>query len=48
MIYSGYNWLSHQKNKTKNIHNDETVILNYIGGDSISHNLSNEPFVNTL
>ena len=35
-------------NKTKNIHNDETVILNYIGGDPISRNLSNEPFLNVL
>ena len=34
--------------KTKNAHGDKTVILNYIGGDPISHSLSNEPFVNVL
>ena len=35
-------------NKTENIHNNETVILNFIGGDPISRNLSNEPFLNVL
>ena len=28
-------------NKTKNVLLDETVILNYIGGEPISHSLSN-------
>ena len=35
-------------NKTKNVHNDKTVILNHVGGDSISHSLRKEPFVNVL
>ena len=35
-------------NKTKNAHNDEMVILNYICGDPISRSLSNGPFVNVL
>ena len=27
--------------KTENVHDDKTVILNYIGGGPISHSLSN-------
>ena len=33
-------------NKTKNALRNETVILNYIDGEPISHSLSNLPFVN--
>ena len=36
------------KNKTKNALHNETVILNYIGEDPISHSLINEPFINVL
>ena len=35
-IYSGFNLLSHQQQKTKNVRHDETVILNCIGGDRLS------------
>ena len=35
-------------NKTKNALHNETVILNYIGGDPNNHNLRNSPFVNVL
>ena len=35
-------------NKTKNALHKETLILNNIGTDPISHGLSNEPFVNVL
>ena len=35
-------------NKTKNYLHNETVILNYNGGDPISHSLSNYPYVNVL
>ena len=35
-------------NKTKNVLHNETVILNYIDGDPISHSLSNYPYVNLL
>ena len=35
-------------NETKNALLKETVILNYICGDPISRNRSNEPFVNVL
>ena len=35
-------------NKTKNAPHNETVILSYIGGDPITHGLSNLPFVNVL
>ena len=40
-IYSVYNWLSHHLQKTKNVLHNEAVILNDIGGDPISHGLSN-------
>ena len=33
-------------NKTKNALHNETVILNYIGGDPISRSLSNYPYAN--
>ena len=35
-------------NKTKNALHNETVILNYIDGEPISHSLSNYPYVNVL
>ena len=38
----------HTTDKTKNALHKETVILNYIGGEPISHGLSNEPFVKVL